>query len=126
MNFAYLMVFLGGGVGAMSRLAVSSFVGKQAGGDFPWGTLIVNLIGAFAIGLIVEMLALKFSASQNLRYLLVTGFLGGFTTFSAFSLESTLMLTKGDYISLAGYVAASVIGTILMVLAATHLVRGIV
>lgn len=125
MNFTYLMVFLGGGAGAMSRLAVSSFVSKQAGGDFPWGTLVVNLIGAFAIGVIVEILALKFSASQNIRYLLVTGFLGGFTTFSAFSLESTLMLTKGDYISLIGYVTASVIGTILMVLAATHLVRGV-
>jgi CrcB protein len=125
MSTAYVMVFLGGGVGSILRLSISLFVGKQTGGDFPWGTLAVNLIGAFIIGLIVEMFALKVSPSENIRYLLVTGFLGGFTTFSAFSLESTLLLTKGDYISLVGYVSASVIGTILLVLAAMHLARGV-
>lgn len=126
MNLSYLLVFLGGGLGAISRLAVSSFVGKHAGHDFPWATLIVNLMGAFAVGVIVELLALRFEASSTLRSLLVTGFLGGFTTFSAFSLEGALMLSRGDYLALAAYTTASVMGTIFLVIAAIYFVRAMV
>ena len=92
---------------------------------FPWGSLAVNLIGAFSIGVIVELLSLKLEVSQNLRYLLVTGFWGGFTTFSAVSLESTFMLAKGDYQSLTAYVAVSVIGTIRLFRAAVYLMRSL-
>lgn len=123
MNLSYLMVFLGGGLGAISRLAVSSFVDKHAGQDFPWATLVVNLMGAFVVGVIVELLALRFEASSTLRSLLVTGFLGGFTTFSAFSLESALMLSRGDYLVLAAYATASVVGTIFLVITAIYFVR---
>lgn len=119
----YLLVFIGGGVGSMARLATSSLYGKYDGIGLPFGTLTVNLVGSFIIGLIIEVLALKFSAPDNLRYLLVTGFLGGYTTFSAFSLECSSMLARGDYLNMISYSLISVIGAILMVVLATYLVR---
>jgi CrcB protein len=111
-----LMIFLGGGAGAVSRHALSSFVMKQAGGGFPWGTLAVNLCGAFAMGIIIGLLSTKITLPEPARLLLITGFLGGFTTFSAFSLEAALLLQKGDYLPLVAYVAASVIGTIALLI----------
>ena len=119
----YLIIFLGGGLGSVLRFVISSFISRRVTETFPLSTLSVNLIGAFLIGVIIESLALKYSVSENLRYLLVTEFLGGFTTFSAFSLESALMWTRGDYLSLATYIFLSVIGTIIAVLAAMHLTR---
>jgi CrcB protein len=86
----YLAVFIGSGLGGISRFAVSAFIGHRIIGNFPWNILSVNLIGAFLIGVISELLALKYSESLNMNYLLIVGFLGGFTTFSAFSLEGTL------------------------------------
>lgn len=121
MNF--LIVFIGGGVGSVARFALSSLVGKYAGTNFPWGTLAVNLIGAFCIGLVVEALALKTNAPPQLRLLLVTGLLGGFTTFSAFSLENALMFERGDYLLLGLYVTASVVGTLIAVFAGMYVLR---
>lgn len=122
---ALLFIFLGGGTGAVCRYGTSLLAGRWLGTGFPYGTLIINLIGAFLIGLIVELLALKFSASPQLKLLLVTGFLGGYTTFSAFSLETALMLQRGDYTLGLLYVLASVLGTVALVFAATALVRQI-
>ena len=118
-----LLIFLGGGTGAMCRFALNNMVGRALGTAFPYGTLTINLLGAFCIGIVVELMALKLSAPTQIRFLLVTGFLGGFTTFSAFSLESALMLERGDIRELVCYVAASVIGTIGLVLLGTWLVR---
>jgi fluoride exporter len=118
-----ILIFLGGGTGAVCRYALNNVVGRGLGLAFPYGTLTINLLGAFLIGVIVELMALKLSAPTQLRFLLVTGFLGGFTTFSAFSLEAALMLQKGDWRQMGCYVAASVIGTIGLVLAGTWLVR---
>lgn len=87
----YLLVFVGGGIGSMARLFVTSFAGKQMRTAFPWGTVAVNLLGALVIGLLIELMALRWSAPEAQGYLLVTGFLGGFTTFSAFSLETASM-----------------------------------
>ncbi len=120
----YLLVFIGGGLGSLMRLATSNLIGKQTTG-FPLATLCVNLLGAFLIGIFIELMALKFQDSQNLRYFLVTGFLGGFTTFSAFSLESALLFTRHDYELLALYIMASVLGTIALVLIAINLTRAI-
>lgn len=119
----FVFVFLGGGIGSLARYVMSTSIMRAAAGGFPFGTLAVNLAGAFLIGLIVESLALKFQAPETLRLFLVTGFLGGFTTFSAFSLEATLMMQKGEWLVLAAYILASVLGTLAFVLLATWLVR---
>ncbi len=111
-----LLVFLGGGAGAVARYGSGLLATRWLGATWPYGTLGVNLIGAFLIGLIVQVLALKFSAPEPLRLLLVTGFLGGYTTFSAFALETTAMLQRGEVAPAALYVALSVLGTVALVL----------
>ncbi len=109
--FLYIIVFACGGFGSTARYAISSLIGQQtAGQDFPWGTLAVNLIGAFLIGAVTTLSALKWNLTEPLRLAVVTGFLGGFTTFSAFSLDTMLMLTKGAYVSAAVYILHRVIG----------------
>ncbi len=120
-----LLIFLGGGTGAVCRYGAGHWVGRWLGMGFPVGTLAVNLLGALLIGVIVEVLALKISAPEQTRFLLVTGFLGGFTTFSAFSLETASMLQRGDYGQALAYSLVSVIGTVTLVLGATWAVRQI-
>jgi CrcB protein len=107
------------------RYLTTQVAGGKLGTDFPYGTLIVNLIGALLIGILVEYLALKGEAARIWRLFLVTGCLGGYTTFSAFSLETTLMMQRGDYTQAAVYVGASIIGTVLLVMLGTFLVRQI-
>jgi fluoride exporter len=120
-----LIIFVGGGLGAIARHIVASMTAQMAGTGFPWGTLAVNLIGAILIGIVVEMLALKTNLAPEWRLFLVTGILGGFTTFSAFSLETSLMLTRGDYTHLIAYITLSVAGSIALFLGATTLIRQI-
>jgi CrcB protein len=120
----YFVIFLGGGIGSLCRFALSLLVSRSGVGiNFPWPTLAVNLLGALVIGIIVELFAIKYSDHETWRYFLVTGILGGFTTFSAFSLESALMWMRGDYAAFLFYVTASVVGTILLVLLAMAGVR---
>jgi CrcB protein len=109
----------------MVRLFVTGLIGKHVGTAFPWGTLVVNLIGALAIGLLIEFMALRWSASEIQRYLLITGFLGGFTTFSAFSLETASMWVRGDWSMAVAYILASVLGTVALVILSTHVLRAI-
>lgn len=121
-----LLIFIGGGAGSVARYGLMNVISRQTGpGNFPWHTLGVNIVGAFIIGVLMEVLALRISMPQPSRFLLVTGFLGGFTTFSAFSLESALMLEKGDYLNMAAYITASVIGTIAAVFIGSSLVKTI-
>jgi CrcB protein len=121
-----LLVFVGGGAGSVARYGMMNLISRHTGGGvFPWHTLGVNITGAFIIGILMEVLALRLSMPQPSRFLLVTGFLGGFTTFSAFSLESALLLEKGDYLNMSAYIAASVIGTIAAVFLGSALVKTI-
>lgn len=120
---AYLIIFIGGGVGSILRFMISQFFAHRVVENFPWSTLTANLIGSFLIGCIVGLFTFKFPASLALRYLLITGFLGGFTTFSAFSLESSLLWIKGDYALLAGYILSSMFGSIAMTMAGLHLIK---
>ena len=120
-----LLVFVGGGFGSVARYAMMKAIGRVMGAGFPWHTLGVNLLGALVIGALTEFLALRVSGVEGTRLLLVTGFFGGFTTFSAFSLESALMWQRGDYGALAAYVAASVIGTMIAVLCGGGAMRSI-
>ena|ERR1700722_4201267 len=121
-----LYIFLGGGAGSVMRYLMTVGVGRALPGvSFPWPTLGVNILGAFLIGILLEILALRMALTAPVRFLLVTGFLGGFTTFSAFSLEAALMLEKSAYIPLVAYIGASVIGTIAAVFIGSGLVRSL-
>ncbi len=111
-----LLVFIGGGVGSVARYTMMKAIGHVMGSNFPWHTLGVNVLGALLIGAVAEFMALRISGIETIRLLLITGFLGGFTTFSAFSLEGAMMVQKGEYMTLAFYTFASVGGTILAVL----------
>lgn len=104
-----ILVAAGGAVGSVTRYLVGVWSVRVLGLAFPWGTLIVNLVGSFAIGLLAELIARRFNASMELRLLLVTGFLGGFTTFSAFSLDTVALYERGQVTTAVAYVLASVI-----------------
>ncbi|MDP6344905.1 MAG: fluoride efflux transporter CrcB [Alphaproteobacteria bacterium] len=103
-----LAVAFGGALGAMGRHLVTGQVIRWAGVGFPWGTVAVNVLGSFALGALTEFLALKWSASPEMRGLMVVGILGGFTTFSAFSLDTVLLLERGDLLPALGYVIGHV------------------
>ena len=106
-----LAVALGGGFGAWLRYGVGRLIGLS-GYPFPWATLSVNLIGSLAMGLLAGWLARQGQGGEHWRLLLGVGVLGGFTTFSAFSLELARMLERGALGTAAFYVAVSVLGGI--------------
>ena len=102
-------VACGGALGAMGRHLISGQVMRWAGGGFPWGTLTVNVVGSFVLGLLVEYLAQRWSATQEIRGFLVVGVLGGFTTFSAFSLDAILLLERGSLTPAFAYIGGNVL-----------------
>jgi fluoride exporter len=103
----YLLVFLGGGLGASIRHAVNMASAKGLGTAFPYGTFIINISGSTVMGLIAGYLAFKGAASQPWRLFLMTGILGGYTTFSAFSLDTALLYERGELALAALYVVGS-------------------
>ena len=112
-----LRVMLGGAIGAGARYLLA--------GRFtaPWGTLAVNVCGGLAMGLLVGLLARASAGGEQMRLLLGVGVLGGFTTFSAFSLDSWLLIERGQPALAMGYIGASVIGSIVALGAGLWLVR---
>ena len=118
-----LLVMLGGAVGAGLRHLFGRAATTLLGSGWPWGTLGVNLIGGFAMGLLVAFLARGAMGGENARLLLGVGVLGGFTTFSAFSLDAVLMIERGELASALAYVAASVAGAILALFAGLSIGR---
>lgn len=105
---AFVLVFLGGGLGAAIRHGVNLAAARLVGTAFPYGTLSINVAGSLIMGLLVEYFALKSGISQRWLLFLTTGMLGGFTTFSTFSLEAALLSERGHFVTAAAYVAASV------------------
>ncbi len=103
------LVMLGGAVGAGARHLVGRAALALWGPGFPVGTLAVNVIGGLAMGLLAGWLATRASGDEALRYLLGVGVLGGFTTFSAFSLETVLMIERGELMTASFYIVASVV-----------------
>ena len=121
--FHYLLVMTGGAIGAGFRYHLGRVALHHMGPDFPWGTWIANLLGGLLMGVLGGVLLKEGTTGEPLRLFLGTGVLGGFTTFSAFSLESTNMLQRGDYGLAGAYMISSVAGSILMLLAGLWLVR---
>ena len=118
-----LLVMLGGAVGAGLRHLFGRAALVLFGPGWPWGTLGVNLLAGFAMGLLVAVLARGALGGEAGRLLLGVGVLGGFTTFSAFSLDAALMIERGELASALAYVAASVAGAILALFAGLSLGR---
>ncbi len=114
---AYLLAMAGSALGGGARLYVSTVVSRSLGTDFPWGTLVVNIAGCLLVGVLGALFAPpgRMHDLQDLRVFLVVGLLGGFTTFSAFSLEALLLLQRGEPAAAAGYVAASLVGCLIAV-----------
>ena len=104
----YLIVFLGAGIGGALRHGVNVAATRQFGLGFPFGTLIVNIVGSFAMGLLAGYFSFRPGVSQHMRLFLTTGILGGFTTFSAFSLDTALLVERHSYGLAAGYVVGSI------------------
>src|SRR6187402_548447 len=109
-------VGVGGGIGALARYYIAGWV-QPAGVLFNWGIFAVNISGGLMMGMIVEACALKLDLSPELRAFLTVGILGGYTTFSTFSLDSALLLQKGEYGLAAAYMIGSVVLSILALFA---------
>jgi CrcB protein len=109
---AYLLVFLGGGIGTALRHAVNVAFARWFGTGFPWHTVFENLSGSLIMGLLAGYFAFKSDAPQWLRLFLTTGIIGGYTTFSAFSLDAALLWERDQFAKLALYVVLSVGGAL--------------
>jgi CrcB protein len=118
-----LLVMLGGAIGAGFRYHISFVALRELGPAFPWGTWIVNLLGGLLMGVLAGIVVGDPIRSEPLRLFLGVGVLGGFTTFSAFSLETFNMIARGDHVLAAAYAVSSVIGSVLMLIAGVWFVR---
>jgi fluoride exporter len=124
MSFKLAMwVAAGGAFGAVARYLSMSAVGHWFGHGFPWGTILVNVVGSFVLGALVETFALAWSPSESVRAMLVVGVLGSFTTFSAFSLDVQTLITRGSYLTAGGYVAGSVLAGVMAFVAGLAIFR---
>lgn len=121
----FLLVFIGSGIGGMARHGVGLAVLKWFGLSFPIGTLAINIVGSFLIGIVAEYWALKSGLPQPARLFLTTGIIGGFTTFSTFSLETALLWERGQPWLAALYVTASVMLSIGALFGALWLIRSL-
>lgn len=110
-----ILVGLGGGIGSVFRYLTTFYVTKYFQAAFPWGTLIVNILGSLIIGLLLGLFARGGLPHPDFKFLFVAGFCGGYTTFSAFSLESiTLFQSDNSFLALL-YIAASVLISLFVV-----------
>jgi CrcB protein len=120
------LVAAGGALGSVLRYIVGLWTLRGFGPSFPWGTLAVNVTGSFLIGVLSEAIARKFGASAEMRVFLITGILGGYTTFSAFSLDAITLMEGGEPVTAAIYVGASVLLSAIAVFAGLALMRAMV
>ncbi len=123
--YALLLVIAGGGIGSGLRHGVNVGAARWLGAEFPWGTLAVNVIGSFLIGAFAAWFAFRGDGhmTSSLRLFLTTGLLGGFTTFSAFSLDVAVLFERGDTALAAAYVVASVVLSLAAIFTGLWLVR---
>lgn len=118
-----LIVFLGAGIGGAARHGINVLVPRLLGGSFPLHTLTVNVLGSLLMGLTAEYFAMKAQLPAEWRLFLTTGVLGGFTTFSAFSLDAALLYERGDMTGAALYMVGSVVLSLAGLFAGLALIR---
>ncbi|MBI5464900.1 MAG: fluoride efflux transporter CrcB [Ignavibacteriales bacterium] len=107
---SYVLVFVGGGIGASARYWLSGFVYEFLPANFPYGNLIVNVLGCFLIGVLMTSMEERFAATAQVRLFLAVGILGGFTTFSSFSYETIALLRDADILKACVNIVVSVAG----------------
>ncbi len=116
-------IALGGAAGAVGRHLVGSAAAHVVGGSYPWGTFAVNAVGSFALGALAGLMALAWNPSPEMRAFLTVGLLGGFTTFSAFSLDAVLLAERGRSDLAAAYVVSTVVVSVGGLFAGLRLAR---
>lgn len=120
--YSYFIVMIGGALGAVARFQLGRMLSTSATG-WPWHTFVANVAGGFAMGLLAGWLARAGTSGNDMRLLVGVGLLGGFTTFSAFSLEMAQMVERGQLVLAAGYAVGSVILALAALFAGLGLVR---
>ena len=118
-----LWVAAGGALGSAARYLVNVGAGRLLGSEFPWSTFIVNVLGCFLMGLLIGLMALRLNVGNEMRAFLTTGILGGFTTFSAFSLDFAVLVERKAYAAAGFYAAGSVVLSLAAVFLGLALVR---
>ena len=108
----YLVVFVGAGVGGAIRHGMNIGVGRLMGTHFPWHTFVINIVGSLVMGLVAGWFTFRADPTGHVRLFLTTGILGGFTTFSAFSLDAALLWERHEHLLAALYVGGSVAGAL--------------
>ncbi|MGQ0456523.1 MAG: fluoride efflux transporter CrcB [Hyphomicrobium sp.] len=121
----FLLASAGGAIGAGARYLVSHAFAARGFVAFPWATLTINVVGCFLMGVLIEALAQRYQGSPELRTFLATGILGGFTTFSAFSIEFANLFERGETLAAATYAIASVALTLMAVFAGLAFARAV-
>ena len=120
-----LLIAAGGAIGASLRHLVNFAALRVVGPGFPWGTAVINIVGSFAMGLFVGYLVRRVGASEELRLFVATGVFGGFTTFSAFSLDFAVLWERGSALPALSYALLSVVGAILALFLGLWLARSL-
>jgi CrcB protein len=121
----WLVLFAGGGIGAVSRFALALWIDARTTPQFPWGTFAVNALGCFTIGLLATLADLRGMVPPALRLFLVAGLLGGFTTFSTFGLETWRLVEEGRWPVAVAYAVSSVALGVVAVIAGVVIARGV-
>src|SRR3954449_10080249 len=127
----YVIVFMGAGIGGALRHGINGLALRLAGPDFPFGTMVINIVGSLAMGLIAGYFAYRGGTGvlgqmgQHWRLFLTTGILGGFTTFSAFSLDFATLFERGAMLPAAAYLVVSVGGSLAAIFAALAMARAV-
>ena len=121
-----LAVALGGAIGAVARYQSVVWISRLIGLGFPWGTLFVNIVGSFVMGLFIEFFTLRTSGDQEFRAFFAVGVLGSFTTFSSFSLDVAMLYERGHLMAAGGYILASVALSILGLFSGLWVMRTVV
>ena len=119
------MVGLGGAIGSMARFLIAGWIQPASWTGFPYGIFIVNVTGGLIMGIFTEAMALKFHVSPEIRALLTTGILGGYTTFSTFSLEASLLIERHAYGQATAYIAGSALLSVAALFVGLWLVRAV-